>query len=279
MPPSPRPAPARQAPCAGPWPDPRRPPSPARGTRSRRAASRRHAAPPGPRCGAGPRRNPLPRGRHAGRPWSQNVPGPSPRAQDPLGEPPDDLTAHVARVEQHKVVDDHAVLQIAQPVDQLGGVRAPSADDGHLGAHAAQRNIRPCPRPPLRAGRARPSTGAARRPTSSSCRARQRPRPGPGRSEQPSARRHRRHGRGAGRGRRRRRWPTRGCAADRARSARPGVYCLAGVDLPVDEEKLAPAIERHGVDRAGHPAQRHLRRVAGGHHRRPGASASSAARG
>ena len=30
------------------------------------------------------------------------------------------------------------------------------------------------------------------------------------------------------------------------RSVRPGVYCLAGIDLPVDEEKLAPAIDALG---------------------------------
>ena len=32
----------------------------------------------------------------------------------------------------------------------------------------------------------------------------------------------------------------------RSRSVRPGVYCLAGIDLPVDEEKLAPAIGAEG---------------------------------
>ena len=72
-------------------------------------------------------------------------PAPSARPQDALGETPDDLATHVARVEQDEVVDDHAVLQIAQAVDQFRGVRAPTADDGHLRPHAAQRNIRPCP--------------------------------------------------------------------------------------------------------------------------------------
>ncbi len=53
-----------------------------------------------------------------------------------------------------------------------------------------------------------------------------------------------------------------------------GVYCLAGIDLPVDEEKLGAGDRRAGMDRAGHPAQRHLRRLAGrddgplGHRRR-----------
>ena len=54
----------------------------------------------------------------------------------------------------------------------------------------------------------------------------------------------------------------------RAHSARSGVYCLAGLDLPVDEEKLAPAIDALGwtdqvilrndtfaVSRAGHHAR------------------------
>ena len=74
-------------------------------------------------------------------------PAPSPRPQDALGEPADDLAPLLARVEQDEIVDDHPVLDVAQAVDQLGGVRAPAADDDHLGAHAAQRNIRPCPSP------------------------------------------------------------------------------------------------------------------------------------
>ena len=50
-------------------------------------------------------------------------------------------------------------------------------------------------------------------------------------------------------------------AADARMSGAPfplcpiGVYCLAGIDLPVDEEKLAPTIERARLDRSGHPAQ------------------------
>ncbi len=45
-----------------------------------------------------------------------------------------------------------------------------------------------------------------------------------------------------------------------------GVYCLAGIDLPVDEEKLAPAIDALGWTAEVDPAQRHVRRLAGGHH-------------
>ena len=97
-------------------------------------------------------------------------PTPSARPQDALGETTDDVAPHVARVEQDEVVDDHPVLQVAQPVDELGGVGAPSSDDGHLCPHAAQRNIRACPTSRLPSPPCSRSTAAARRPTSSSCR-------------------------------------------------------------------------------------------------------------
>ena len=98
-------------------------------------------------------------------------PTPSPLPQDPLREPTHDLAPEVARIEQDEVVDDDPVLEIAQPVDEFRRVRAPTADDGHLGPHEAQRNIRACPSPLPSSRRCWPSTGAAPRPTSSSSRA------------------------------------------------------------------------------------------------------------
>ena len=219
---------------------------------------------------------PLERGVRIGR--RRERPAPSPRPQDALGEPADDLAPQVARIEQDEVVDDHPVLEIAQAVDQLRGVRAPAADDDHLGPHAAQRNIRPCPSPPTSSRRCWPSTGAAPRPMSSSSHALGavlgRARVGPSNhqlvgldgtvealTEAVAA-----------------------VMADAQLSGAPlplcptGVYCLAGIDLPVDEEKLAPAIDALGwtervilrndtfaVSRAGHDVA-------------AGASASSAGR-
>ena len=173
---------------------------------------------------------------------------PSPRPQDPLGEPADDIAAHLAGVEQHEVVDDHAVLEIAEPVDQLGRVRAPATDDGHLGPHAAQRNIRACPTPPTPTRPCWRSTGAAPRPTSvlvsHEGAVLGRARVGPSNhqlvgldgmldalTEAVTAVR-------------------RDAGLPALTPDRPlcptGVYCLAGIDLPVDEEKLAPAIAATG---------------------------------
>ena len=109
---------------------------------------------------------PLQRGMRVGR--RRERPVPSPRPQNAFGESPDHLSTQVARIEQDEIVDDHPVLDIAEAVDQLRRVRAPSADDNHLGPHAAQRNIRPCPSPPMPSQPCWPSTGAAPRPTSSS---------------------------------------------------------------------------------------------------------------
>ena len=192
-------------------------------------------------------------------------PAPSTRAQDALGEPTDDVAPHVARVEQDEVVDDHPVLQIAQAVDELGGVGAPAADDGHLCPHAAQRNIRACPSSPPPSRPCSRSTAAARRPMSSSC-----PRDGAvlGRARVGPSN-HQLVGldgmlaalaEAVDRGDRRRR------TCPDARPVCPtGVYCLAGIDLPVDEEKLAPAIDAKGWTEQVDPAQRHVRRLAGGH--------------
>ena len=67
---------------------------------------------------------------------------PAPVAQNAFGQAPHRFAAFLARVEQHEVVDDHSVLVVAQPVDELGGVRAPTPHDRHLYPHARQRTIR-----------------------------------------------------------------------------------------------------------------------------------------
>lgn len=67
---------------------------------------------------------------------------PPARPQYPLGESPDRLAAPFIGIEQDEIIDLHAVLVIAQAVDQLGGVRAASPDHGNLDAHVRQRTIR-----------------------------------------------------------------------------------------------------------------------------------------
>ena len=94
---------------------------------------------------------------------------------------------------------------------------------------------------------------------------RRRPGPCPRRSEQPSTRRARGRGRGVDGGGHRRHWRTPTSPARSLPACPTGVYCLAGIDLPVDEEKLAPAIDTKRMDGAHDPAQRHLRRLTGGH--------------
>jgi len=95
-------------------------------------------------------------------------PFPTPSSQNTFGEPPDHLAPLIARVEEHEVVDDHPLLNIAEAVHQLGGVGTPAADDNHFGPHATQRNIRPCPSPPITRLPYWPSTEEVPRPTSSS---------------------------------------------------------------------------------------------------------------
>jgi len=63
-------------------------------------------------------------------------------AQDALGESADRVATLLIRIEQHEVVNDHPVFLVAQAVDELGGVRAPAADDRNLDPHAWQRTIR-----------------------------------------------------------------------------------------------------------------------------------------
>ena len=202
---------------------------------------------------------------------------PSPRPQDALGESTHDLAPQVARIEQDEIVDDDPVLQIAQTVDQFGGVGAPTADDGHLGPHAAQRNIRPCPRPLRSSRRCWRSTGAARRRTSSSSRAGRRSRPGPGRPEQPPARsastaRSRRCARRSPRS-----LPDADCSR-RARAALPDRRLLPGRHRPARRRgEVRAAIDAKGwTDGSSCATTRSPSRAAG--RRPPGASASSAAR-
>ena len=204
-------------------------------------------------------------------------PAPTPLPQDALREPPDDFASLVARIEQDEIVDDHAVLLIAESVDQLRGVRAPAAHDGHLGPH--ERNViseharAPDAEPAVLAfdggstktdvvlvsrdgavlGRARvgpsnhqlvglegtvESLGAAIAAVSEDANLDGRPRPV--------------------------------CPI--------GVYCLAGIDLPVDEDKLAPAIDARG-GRSTPSCATTPSPSRGRARRRRGESASSAARG
>ncbi len=187
--------------------------------------------------------------------------------EDALGQPAHDLAAHLARIQQDEIVDDHAVLQIAQTVDQFGGVRAPTADDGHLCPHAAQRNIRPCPTPLPTAPAVLAFDGGSTKTdvvvVSRGAPLLGRVRVGPSN--------HQLVGLNA-------MLETLGeaVAAVAAQTGLPapcpgrplcgtGVYCLAGIDLPVDEETLAPALAATGwtdvvvlrndtfaVSRAGH---------------------------
>ena len=168
-------------------------------------------------------------------------------------------------IEQDEVVDDDPVLQIAQAVDQFRRVRAPPADDGHLGPHAAQRNIRSCPSPLPTSRQCWPSTAAAPRPMSCSSHAPALSSAGPAAarattswsvSREPSMR------------------SAHAMVAVLADAhlpddARPicttGVFCLAGIDLPVDEDTLGAAIGAQDWTARCHRAQRHVRRLARGY--------------
>ncbi len=203
------------------------------------------------------------------------------RTEDALGQPADHLAPHLARVQEDEVVDDDAILQIAQTVDQFGGVRASTADHGHLCPHAAQRNIRACPTPlPTRRPCSR-STEAARRRTSSWCRGRARSlaraRVGPsnhqlvglpvmvetlGEAVAAVA--------GAGRAPR----------AGPGTPALPYRRLLPGRHRPAGRRGDARAgVGRHRLDGRGRVAQRHVRRVACRHVGTRGASVWSAAPG
>ena len=150
---------------------------------------------------------------------------------------------------------------VAQAVDQLGGVGAPAADDGHLGPHAAQRNIRPCPNPPISSRPCWRSTGAAPRPMSSSSRGWAPCSAGPG-----SARATINSSASTGRSTR---WPRRSPRSPPTRqrsdaplAALPDRRLLPGRHRPARRRGEAGAGDRRdGVDRSGHPAQRHLRRL------------------
>ena len=173
-------------------------------------------------------------------------PAPTPRPQDALREPADDLATHVARVEQDEVVDDHAVLDITQAVDELGGVGAPTTHDSHLGAHAAQRNIRPCPRTPTPAPAVLAFDGGSTKTdvvlVSGRGAVLGRARVGPSNHQLVGL-----DGMVGALGE-----AVAAVTDDAGLSRAPlplcatGVYCLAGIDLPVDEDKLAPAIDALG---------------------------------
>ena len=171
---------------------------------------------------------------------------PSSRLENAFGESPDHLSTQVARIEQDEIVDDHPVLDIAETVDQLWRARAPAADDNHLGPHAAQRNIRPCPSPPISSPPCWPSTGAVPRPMSSSSLGQVPCSAAPGSAPATTSWL-------ASKGRCKaltEAYAAVTAAAQRSGAPAPlcptGVYCLAGIDLPVDEEKLAPAIDALG---------------------------------
>jgi hypothetical protein len=52
--------------------------------------------------------------------------------QDPPAETTDQLQPVGRRIDQHELLDRQHVTQPAEPVDQLGGVRRPAADDCDL---------------------------------------------------------------------------------------------------------------------------------------------------
>ena len=68
---------------------------------------------------------------------------PPPCAQNALGQSTDDVATLLVGIQQDEVVDDHAVLVVAQAVHQFGGVGAATTRDGHLDPHVGQRTIRP----------------------------------------------------------------------------------------------------------------------------------------
>ena len=181
---------------------------------------------------------------------------------------------------EDEVVDDHSVLEIAKTVDQLRCVRAPTTDHGHLGPHAAQRNIRPCPRPLIPVPTVLAFDGGSTK-TDVVLVARDgavlgRARVGP---EQPPACRPRRNDRGADRGRRRRRGRRRAVRGPLSTGGPTGVYCLGGIDLP-GRRGEARTGDRGGarLDRSGSScAMTRSPSLAPGR-RRAGASASSAGR-
>ena len=173
-------------------------------------------------------------------------PAPAPLPEDAFGESTDDLASEVARIEQDEVVDDHPVLNVAQAVDELRGVRAPAAHDNHLGPHAAQRNIRPCPNLPTPYRRCWRSTGGS---TKTDVLLVSRLGDVLGRARV-GASNHQLVGLEGTVQALTEAVAAVSADAGVAGAAAPlcpvGVYCLAGIDLSVDEEKLAPAIDALG---------------------------------
>ncbi len=52
--------------------------------------------------------------------------------EDPAGQAADQLEPVGGRVDEHQLVDRQLVAEPGEPVDQLGGVRRPAADDREL---------------------------------------------------------------------------------------------------------------------------------------------------
>ncbi len=190
------------------------------------------------------------------------VPGPASSTEHALGEAPYRLQPIPVRIEEDEFVHHHPVLVVAQAVHQLRCVGAPTPDHGHLGSHALNvTSLRGRKRGSRVSERSGPDDlilavdggasktdvwllatngtvvgiGTGRRFQPPVLRA------GCGHGlagiHHPVAPRRRRP-----RGRRR---PLIGC----------GVYCLAGVDLPVDEVRLSEAVVSRGWSRTDHGPQ------------------------
>ena len=153
-------------------------------------------------------------------------------------------------IEQDEIVHDHAVFVIAQAIDKLRGVGAAAADHGHLRPHVCNVTSdvpfgvsEPAAAEPVVLAVDGGSTKTDAVLVSSSGALLGRARVGPSNHQligvdgmldalvdavRPP-------------------WPTLGLdASTRGPVARLGVFCLAGIDLPIDEERLAPAIESRG---------------------------------
>jgi len=102
-----------------------------------------------------------------------------PRARKYVRRGPDHLPPQIARVEEHEIVERPYGPQHPQRPSTSSGCRCSRRrrDNPPGGAHATQRNIRPCPSPPIAHPPYWPSTGATvPRPMSSSFHDRRRPR-------------------------------------------------------------------------------------------------------
>ena len=191
------------------------------------------------------------------------LPGPSPAAEHPAGQAAHRLQPIAVRVEEDELVHHHPVLVVAQAVDQLRRIGTPATDHGYLRPHEV--NVT-SPRGPVRGwtvimrralgelilavdgGASKTDAWLVGADGSVLGSAR-----GPGSNHQLS-------GLDAA-------MESLGSTVDAALGdaglggARPhavgtGVYCLAGVDLPVDEVRLDRRRGVPGVDHRLHRAQR-----------------------